>query len=232
MAGHNGPVSPRPLLIATLACLALATGCGGDEAPATEATAESAPSAETSMGAPDVPLPDGVELTTPGTELGFGQTATVAYVANEQRSSALELEVVEARRGSIADLSGFRLDEATKATTPYYVDVRVDNVGEGTLGGTAVPLWANAGAGMLVQSSGFTADFETCPSTPLPRGFGPEATYEGCLVFLMPSGSPLTGLTYRGSDDQAPIVWLGDVETPTPSPSASPTQKKTTKESP
>lgn len=222
------------MLLATLACMALATGCAGGESAAEEATAEAEPTAETSMGAPDVALPEGVELTTPGTELGFGDVATVAYVANEQRSSALELEVVGARRGSIADLAGFRLDEATRATTPYYVDVSVTNVGEGTLGGTAVPLWANAGAGMLVQSSGFTADFETCPSTPLPRGFGPEATYEGCLVFLMPSGSSLTGLTYRGSDDEAPITWLGDVETPTPTPSTSPspTKKKTTKESP
>lgn len=221
------------MLLASLACLALATGCGGGGGAAgDEATPDAAPSAETSMGAPDVALPEGVELTTPGAELGFGQPATVAYVANEQRSSALELEVLGVRRGSIADLAGFRLDEATRATTPYYADVRVTNVGEGTLGGTAVPLWANAGAGTLVQSSGFTADFATCPSTPLPRGFGPEATYDGCLVFLMPAGSTLTGLTYRGGDDQAPITWLGEVETPAPSPSASPTKKKTTKEAP
>jgi hypothetical protein len=196
------------LLVATSLALA---GCGGAEKPTTK------PSLTLPTG--NVHVPSGVTLTKAGTQLKFGEKATVAYEPNSQRNTVLEMAVTSVTQGTIADLSTYVLDDRTKTSTPYYVDVSVKNVGDGDVGQTPIPLWAVDDANTLIQASSFTNAFTKCPSTPLPTTFAPNATVTACLVYLVPDQGKLTGVSFRPLQAVAPIVWTGTIQpaaTPTP----------------
>lgn len=196
------------LLVAASLTLA---GCGGEEKPTTK------PSVTLPTG--NVNVPAGVTLTKAGTQLKFGEKATVAYEPNSERNTVLEMTVTSATQGTIADLSTYVLDDRTKASTPYYVSVTVKNVGDGDVGQTPIPLWAVDDANTLIQASSFTNAFTRCPSTPLPTTFAPNATATACLVYLVPDQGKLTGVSFRPLQAVAPIVWTGTIQpvaTPTP----------------
>ena len=205
-------------VVVLAAALALA-GCGGAEKPTTKPTV--------TLPTGNVNVPSGVELTKAGTDLKFGDKATVAYEPNAQRNTVLEMTVNTATQGTISDLGSYVLDDRTKASTPYYVNVSVKNVGDGDVGQTPIPLWAVDDSDTLIQASSFTNAFTKCPSTPLPTTFAPNATVTSCLVYLVPNHGKLTGLSFRPLQAVAPIVWTGTVSPPaTPAPTKKPKKKK------
>lgn len=207
---HARARSRAALVLVLGLALGLATAaCGGDD-PAPESEASSSPALPTG----DVEVPDGVELTAPGTELDFGDTATVAYEVGRDRGTVVELTVTAASTGRVRDLEAFQLDETTRRSTPYYVRVKVTNVGTEDIGGAAVPLFAVDGRDTLVQPSTFTTSFERCPSTPLPKEFGPEDEASACLVYLLPDRGTLEALSYRPLQSFEPITWTGEVRAP------------------
>jgi hypothetical protein len=216
--GHNVRVilrarTPLVLLVAAL----VLTGCGG--------TTPKVAAKPTELPMGNVKVPAGVTLTPAGTALTFGESAKVAYQPNPQRSSVLQLTVLGATKGSIADFSSYVLDDRTKASTPYYVQVSVANVGNGDVGQTPIPLWAVDTANTLIQPSSFANSFSRCPSLPLPTTFAPSAVLTTCLVYLVPAGGSLTGVSYRPLQAYAPIVWTGALTVPA-TPTATPTKKK------
>lgn len=196
----------RTAAVLLAASLALA-GCGAEETPK-----KTTPSVTLPTG--NVNVPTGVTLTKAGAELTFGETATVAYEPNAERNTVLEMTVTAAQQGAITDLGSYVLDDRTKASVPYYVNVTVKNVGDGDVGQTPIPLWAVDNANTLIQASSFTNSFAPCPSTPLPTTFAPNATVSSCLVYLVPDGGTLTGLSFRPLQAVAPIVWTGTVTPP------------------
>jgi len=194
------------------------TGCGGEEKPTTKPSV--------TLPTANVHVPSGVVLTKAGADLKFGEKATVAYEPNSERNTVLELTVNSAAEGTIADLGSYVLDDRTKSSTPYYVDVTVTNDGDGDVGQTPIPLWAVDNANTLIQASSFTNEFTRCPSTPLPTTFAPNATVTTCLVYLVPDQGKLTGVSFRPLQAVAPIVWKGDITPPAAAPSAEKTKKK------
>lgn len=204
----------RSLSALVLAVALTTAACGGGQDDSDDAASPSgSPSAASPTG--DIEVPEGLQLTEPGEELGFGDTATVAYQANAERGTVLGLTVLGVRTGRVQDLSAFQLDAATRASTPYYVRVRVTNEGPGGLGGAAVPLFAVDGRDVLIQPSTFTTDFERCPSGPLPRPFAVDAEVTTCLVYLVPEeGEELTAVSYRPLQNLEAIAWTGDVQPP------------------
>jgi hypothetical protein len=214
---RRAPLRSSSVLL-VVAALAL-TGCGGGngEKPTTRPSV--------TLPTSNVNVPSGVQLTKAGAQLKFGEKATVAYEPNPQRNTVLEMTVASAAEGSIGDLGSYVLDERTKASTPYYVDVTVTNVGDGDVGQTPIPLWAVDEKNTLIQASSFTNSFSRCPSTPLPTTFAPNATVSTCLVFLVPDHGKLTGVSYRPLQAVAPIVWSGDVK-PAAAPTAPGKKKK------
>ena len=197
--------------LALAAALALA-GCSGDgdsgdgEAGETEA-ASASPSTT-------VEVPEGVEVTEPGTQLEFGDTATLPHEVGKV-GGVLGIRVDSASQGSIQDFAGFELDDPYKKRGNYfYVRVTVRNVGEEPLGDIPVPLWGISGDNTLLQAVQFTSAFTTCPTEPLPADFEPGDKFTTCLVYLSPNRGTLEGVSYRPTEDYVPVEWRGEVTKP------------------
>lgn len=207
--------APRLVALVTAAGLTLA-GCtsasnepGADQSPTESASPTESPTA-------DVSVPDGVEVTAQGTDLTFGESATVAFEPDQKRDTVLELTVTEAREGRIEDFKGFILDDEYKRKANYfYVKVSVENVGEGDVGGTPVPLWGVNDENTLLPAVNFTTKFKNCASTPLPKKFAPGDSVDTCLVYLSPDGGSLEAVSFRPDQAFDPIQWTGTIEPPT-----------------
>lgn len=197
-------------------------GCGGDGS-ADDADGTTSPGASGSSSAAATPstgvsLPAGVSLTEQGSDLQFGDTATVEWAPDQNSSAALQLTVTGARQGSLDDFRGFILDDPyKKKASYYYVDVRVKNVGGDDVGGRPVPLWGVNGDNTLLPAVNFTTTFKPCASTPLPEKFGPGQAVSTCLVYLSPEQGTLESVSYRPEQSFDPIEWTGTVEKPAPS---------------
>src|SRR5690348_10115034 len=211
---HNvGMISSARRSVLVLTSLVVASGlalagCGGSATPQAKQT-KTPVNTQT-----EVPVPSGVTLTAFGTELKFGEPATVAYAPNNTRKTVLQLTVKSAALGTIADLSSYALEARTKASTPYYVQVSVKNVGTGDVGRAPVPLFMVDDRNTLVSASSFTNTFTKCPSPALPTAFGPNAEISTCLVFLAPDHGTMTGVSFRAVQENAPILWKGNVTVP------------------
>lgn len=201
----------------TLAAALVLASCGGDGEKAAESPAVTTSPSPSST----VNVPEAVELTDVGADLAFGDPATVIHEPDQKSGTVLELTVKKATEGTIKDFSGFILDDYTRTSTPYYVDVTVKNVGEGTLAGGAVPLWGVDAKNTLLPPASFTTTFDRCPSEPLPQKFEPEASFSTCLVFLAPDKGTMEAVSFRPNQEFDPIRWTGEITTPKPAPKKS-----------
>ena len=158
-----------------------------------------------------VDVPAGVELTEPGTVLDLGEAATVPAEPDQNTGTVLEITVERIARASIRDFSSFVLNERTKKSRPYYVDVVVKNLGPDDVGGTGVPLFGMDGTNTLIGPSAFTTPFEPCASTPLPDTFGTGDRARRCLVFLAPDHGTIDTVSFRPDQRVGGITWTGPV---------------------
>lgn len=200
--------------IALAAALVL-TGCSGSE---DEPSADD-PSESSSGGVGDGPtdyleVPAGVELTPQGSELSLGDAATVAFEPRQGEVAALDLTVQDIQKASFKLFVGWKLQEETLTTTPYFVHVKVKNVGDADLGGRRVPIYGVDGANKLVESSTFASTFNPCPSASLPEKFKQGDTFKTCLVYLAPDKGQLTATSFRPTEEFSPITWTGEITRP------------------
>jgi len=199
----------RGAALLAAATLAL-TACSGSDDEPTEPTTES--SAATPTPSTTVEVPENEEITEPGTQLTFGDTATVAYEDQDQ-GTVLALRVDSAVQGSLDDFEGFDLDDPVKKNgNYYYVRVMVKNAGKDTVGDVPVPLWGISGENTLLQPVIFKSSFAKCPTEPLPAKFAPKDTFKTCLVFLSPDKGDLVGVSYRPTEQFTAIEWRGPVK--------------------
>jgi hypothetical protein len=208
MSRVTHPSSYARLVVVAAAAALVLGGCGAQQAQ------KPAPSPTVALPTESVSVPAGVTLTKPGTQLAFGDVATVGFAPTAARSTALQLTVRKVFQGRISDLAAYDLDATALKARPYYVTITVKNVGDGQIGRSAIPLWALAQDNTLIGSSGFTNAFSRCPSQALPRDFAAGASTRTCLMFLMPAGGTLVGVSYRPVMDTAPIVWKGSIVKP------------------
>jgi hypothetical protein len=190
----------RPLLLATALTLPVA-GCGG---VGREAEVEPSSAATTAVD----------EGTEPGTELGFGESATLVWKPARDVDGELELSVdqVAEQRRSVFD--GWTRDATTARARPYFATVTVANTGESDLGGHDVPLYLRDTAGTLGAPWTLGGDFTACQSGPLPEPFEPGDETEMCLVYLVPGGGRVRDLVFEPTEGYDPISWTGEVEKP------------------
>ncbi|NPC98316.1 hypothetical protein [Nocardioides sp. zg-DK7169] len=162
---------------------------------------------------PYLPVPDGVELTAPGSALGLGDTAVVAWEPRQKKVGVLEVTVERLERTTFErSFGGWKLDDAVRRTTPYFVRAKVANVGASDLGGAEVPLYIVDGKNRLVSYSRFASRFQPCASTDLPKPFRPGQERSICLVYLAPERGRLTAVSFRPTEQFDPITWTGKVQ--------------------
>ncbi|GAB2458830.1 hypothetical protein GCM10027062_43380 [Nocardioides hungaricus] len=200
-------------LLAGLAVLAVTlAGCSSDDGdPGSGASGAPGTPSDT---AEYLDVPDGVELTAPGSQLAVGDHAVVAYQPRQGLIGALDIQVRRLERVPIGDLSAWQLSAAQQKSTPYYVSARIENVGDTDLGGREVPLYIVNDDNVLVEPTPFASSFKPCPSTPFPKRFKPGASVRSCLVFLAPDKGRLVAVSFRPDETFNPITWTGDIEKP------------------
>ena len=213
---HNDRVTSR--LLGLSAALLLAAGslaaCSGDDSSGSSTSSSSGSSGSSgSTGAsPYLPVPSGVTLTEPGTQLSVGDHAVVAYHPRQDQVGALDIAVTRLEKASMRDFSAWQLTPQQQKSTAYYVRAKVKNVGSSDLGGRPVPLYVVDGDNVLLEATPFASSFEPCPSTPLPKHFKPGAKTDACLVYLAPDHGKLVAVSFRPEESFNPITWSGEVQ--------------------
>jgi len=206
---HRRPTLPAAVALASALVLA---GCSGaDDEPGSSDASTTASGGASSSDTAYLDVPDGVELTAQGSELGFGDTATVAFEPRQDRVAALDLTVQSIEKATFKLFVGWKLSDETLSTTPYFVQVKVKNVGETDLGGDRVPVYGVDGDNKLIEYSTFASSFKPCPSPLLPKKFETGDTLKTCLVYLAPDKGKLTAAEFRPAEEFNPILWTGEI---------------------
>jgi len=165
-----------------------------------------------------LPVPDGPVLTDPGSELGLGEEALVAWRPQEGKGSGevglLKMTVRRFQRVPITALDQWQLDRQGRASSLYYVTVSLANMGKKDVGGSRIPLYVLADDNTLVRSNPFTTTYEPCPSVALPASFPPHEKTTACLVYLLPGRGELEAASFRPNPAFNPITWVGKVTEP------------------
>jgi hypothetical protein len=131
-------------------------------------------------------------------------------VSNAPPPYKLAVTVVSLTKASFADFKGVQLDATQKAGTPFYLRVRITNLGPGDLASDNAD-----GAVQGVDDTGqdassviFFGTFTPCPQTPAPKPFTRGKTWNTCQVYLVPGG--ITAAHYNGyvtSYIESPVTW-------------------------
>ncbi|MCF6379582.1 hypothetical protein L2K70_18380 [Nocardioides KLBMP 9356] len=177
-----------------------ATGCAPDDPEASPA-----PAATTAA--------DPVAGTDPGTDLRFGEEATVVWQPEADLAGELDVSVDAVAEQAPSVFDGW-VSEVVPDARPYFVTVTLANAGESDLGGQQVPIYLRDDAGSLGAPWTLGGDFSECQSGPLPTPFDAGAEAEMCLVYLVPDGGRVRDLVFEPTEGYDPITWSGEVTRP------------------
>ncbi len=204
--------------VTVLTCVAM-IGCGGDDdddaatPAATTQTAEATTEADDGGGSTA-----GGGLTKPGATLKLGEAAHVTYkpltAIDDKNLFEVDATALKIEKGSIDDFKNVSLDEDQKASTPYYVTVKIENTGKeiplGDMEGDPdLKFGAVDDRGQEQGSVTFIGDFERCADTDAPKPFTQGKSYESCLTYLVGGDGSITDVRWKGSDEYIlkPVVW-------------------------
>lgn len=133
-------------------------------------------------------------------------------------STEVEVTVLEVRQGTHEELTdaGFEVDEEDRDTTPYYVDARFENVGDGTVTRNLdVSLEDNDGnlIGSTIIFDYGDVGFPPCENVSEGK-FKPGDSYESCTLFLVPEGVEVGQVSFLSDEgaDVPPEFVYWDVE--------------------
>jgi hypothetical protein len=186
----------------------------GDAAPDGTSAASGGDATPGSEPSPYLPVPAGVVLTDPGSELGFGEQATVAWRPEQGQVGVLDVKVRRVFAADIKALQNWQLDAAGRGSSLYYVTMTVANIGDEDLSGQRIPLYVLDGANALVESSAFKKEFKPCASPALPDGFVTGEKVTVCQAYLVPKRGTLVAVSFRPTEKFNPISWVGKVTEP------------------
>jgi hypothetical protein len=221
-------MTPRRLgaaLAAALATALLLSGCSGDGSGDRSGGSDAGTDGPTKTpkdGRPTtyLPVPEGVVLTDPGSELGLGEAGVVAWRPRAGKGrgevGVLKMTVRKFQRAPITALDLWQLDKEGRASSLFYVSVSVANVGTRDVGGSRIPLYVLAGDNTLIESNAFATPFKPCASAPLPESFPSGEKTTACLVYLVPRHGELKAASFRPDPHFNPITWVGKVAQPKP----------------
>jgi len=209
---------PALVAVAALALAACAGGSDPSDPSATDAgrsgpaTSPTPSTSSTASAGPQLPeAVDGVTLTAPGSRLKLGDTARVSWKPDHRPTGVIAVKVTRVLKMPIGTFHDWRLDPATRRSTPYFVHATVRNVGKSDLSHVAVPLYVLDQRETLLEARRLLAQFSPCPSRPLPAKFERGDTASVCLVYFAPHHGKLVAISFRPTEDFDPITWEGRV---------------------
>ncbi|MEN3614230.1 hypothetical protein AAH979_32350 [Plantactinospora sp. ZYX-F-223] len=209
---HKG----RTVIAAVLATIGLGlSACGSDgegsaaQDPPPSAPVPSGPSSAspTAGSGDDSAVPVEGDVTAPGTKLKIGGRAVLPFEYTSKKKGTIAVTVTAIEKGAKADMAAF--GEKAKGMTPYFIKMKVENVGGTDLSYASLKLDGvlDGGAGtgvVLIGSIPGKCDRESAPKEFTTKG----ASYETCSLSAT-TGTPVTGAKFDEGDEyrDGPVVW-------------------------
>jgi hypothetical protein len=130
----------------------------------------------------------------------------------------IEITVLDVRQGTHDELTdaGFEVDEEDRDTTPYYVDARYENVGDGKVTRNLDVSLEDSDGNLIGSTLIFdygNKGFPPCENVTDGK-LAPGDSYESCTLFLVPEGievGQVSFLSDMGADTPPEFVYW-DVE--------------------
>ena len=194
-----------------------ASTSAGAAAPASTATSSAAAAGSTSTAAATSSAASaGGSIAVPGATFTAGQPATVGFDTTTKAgkpgpSYKINVNVQSITKGSLADFNGIKLDANEKASTPYYVKVKITSLGPGKMTTTdsdpAISVEGVDSTGQTQQSVTFFGDFPKCDEAQTPNPLAVGKSFQTCLTFLVPGGIRKVAYTGTESYITKPVTW-------------------------
>jgi hypothetical protein len=213
------------LSVAILLTLA-ACGCGGSSssttgstgsAPATTSSSTSTPTRAASTSASTSAATATGATTAAGAKLALGAPAVVEYEPGgpPKPTYRLQLTVLAIKKGSQTELDGVELEKSEQGKTPYYVTLRIQNIGSGDAAAEenqpAAAYQATDDRGQQGQELTLLGNFRPCPNVTQPKRFTHGITYQTCVIYMVGGNGSIVQEEWTGSGADAysenPIVW-------------------------
>lgn len=215
-----------------VAALPVLAACGGSSGGGGSAGNQPSPDEPpVSTSAPQTPSAppssdagtSGGKLTPPGAHLAFGQQAIVGWDPDDTgKVFRMQVTVVSIEKGSIAkDFTNVQLNAKEKASTPYYVTLKIKALGSRPHTDSTHPsISFNAidDRGQEQGSVTFFGTFERCDDPEMPKPFTAGKSYTACMTYLVPGGGSIKSVTWTDGPHKTgdvtpyfekPIVWAG-----------------------
>jgi len=193
--------------LGAIAVLALA-GCGGSTKTVTQRVATppaaTTTAAETATTDAATPAATSGGLTPMGSTLKIGDPALIAYDdATNHKKSRIQVTPVKIEKGTIDDFKNIDLDGKQKTSTPYYVTMKVKNVGKGDLSGTDPASFIDGvdDRGQEQSNIIFFGTFDRCNSDKA-KSLKPGESYSSCLAYLIAGGGSIVGMRWVHFDEK------------------------------
>ncbi|MET1059276.1 MAG: hypothetical protein ABWX84_06745 [Nocardioides sp.] len=201
--------------VALVAALVL-SGCGGgdDGDAADNPSSDGGSSTSTSAGGTSTTTDGGEDTPQPGDELKLGESAPLSWKPKENLQGDVDVTVQRIDQSTMKDFAAFRLEKDVRASTPYYVHVKVKNTGDTNLSGVEVPIYLDNGSDVLFPAARIRSSFKPCANDPLPEKFTPGKKANLCLVFLAAKNTKLEAIAMRPTEQTDPITWTGKITKP------------------
>ncbi|MFM9368463.1 hypothetical protein [Streptomyces sp. Da 82-17] len=192
------------------------TACGGDTEDGATGKEKATTAPDPGKESPSTEATDGGEneggdaqpaadATAPGTELKVGEKAVLPFEYSGKKGT-LAITVTSIDKGAEADMA--RFGDKAKGVTPYFIKMKVENVGDTDLSRAYVQL-----RGLLAgnQSTGLSLIGDIpgkCDKESAPAEFAKGASFETCSLAASKSGD-VTAAEFDEGDaySDKPVIW-------------------------
>jgi hypothetical protein len=194
------------------------SACGGNEegpvaqdspvaSTPTPASSESSSESATAGSGDDGSAPPEGDVTAPGTKLKVGDRAVLPFEYTSEKKGTIAVTVTAIEKGAEADMAAF--GDKAKGMTPYFIKMKVENVGGTDLSYASLKLdgvlEGGTGTGVvLIGGIPGKCDNESAPAEFTTAG----ASYETCSLSAT-EGTPVTAAEFSEGDEytEGPVVW-------------------------
>jgi len=179
------------------------------ESPSASAPASSAPSSESPSADPsdDASAAPSGDVAAPGTKFKIGDRAVLPFKYGTSKTGTVAVTVTAIEKGTEADMAPF--GDKAKGMTPYYIRMKVENVGGTDLSYSSLRLRGKLEGGaptgvILIGDLPGKCDNETAPRDFTTKG----ASYETCSLSATKT-DPIAVASFEEGDaySDSPVLW-------------------------